>query len=409
MAAPRPFTLVAELTHRCPLRCPYCSNPIEYEGAENELTTDNWSRVFAEAEALGVLQLHLTGGEPLARRDLEALVARARALGLYTNLVTSGIPLTRERFASLCRAGLDHVQVSVQDVEAEGANRIAGYPGFDAKIEVMQWVKAEGLPLTMNVVLHRDNLDHVADVVALAERVGADRLELANTQYHAWAYANREALLPTPEQLQRAFEVAREARARLAGRTEIVYVHPDYYSKWPRACMDGWGRRFIHMVPSGVVLPCHAAMSIRGMRFESVREHPLSWIWEHSPSFNRFRGTGWMRDPCRSCDRREVDFGGCRCQAFQLTGDAEATDPACSLSPDHGIIEAARVVAAKAALNEASNAASKAALNVALNVASTTALKTAVEMGGSVAPPATSQKPTRYLYRGRAHLTLPLR
>lgn len=343
----RPYTLIAELSYRCPLRCPYCYNPVEYAHHTGELKTDEWLRVFEEAEGLGVVQLHLTGGEPLVRKDLEALVRGARTLGLYTNLITSGIPLPRERLQALRDAGLDNVQLSVQDVEAESSDRIAGYQAFRAKLEVARWVKAEGLPLTLNVVLHRSNLDRVEEVVALAERLSANRLELANTQYHGWALKNRDQLLPTPSQLERAREVAARAKARLAGRMEIAYVTPDYYSEWPKACMEGWGRRFINIIPDGLVLPCHAAHTIAGLKFENVRELPLEEIWHRSPSFNLFRGEAWMLEPCRSCPRRSIDFGGCRCQAFHLTGSAAATDPACSLSPDHHLIEAARARAAE--------------------------------------------------------------
>ena len=341
--SPRPYTLIAELTYRCPLRCPYCSNPTALAGDPAELTTDEWARVFAEAAALGVMQLHLTGGEPLARRDLEELVRRAHDVGLYTNLITSGIPLTRERLAALREAGVDHVQLSVQDADAEGADRVAGYPAFARKLEVAAWVKAEGLPLTVNVVLHRDNLDHVPAIIALAERLGADRLELANTQYLGWALPNRDALLPTREQLDGAFAIASAARQRLLGRMEMTFVTPDYYAAWPRACMEGWARRYLHVAPTGAVQPCHAAHTLPGVRFESVRERSLGWIWAESPSMNLYRGEAWMKDPCGTCPRRAVDFGGCRCQAFHLTGDAAATDPACSLSPAHGLIEEARL------------------------------------------------------------------
>ena len=340
---PRPYTLIAELTYRCPLRCPYCSNPTALAGDPAELTTDEWARVFAEAAALGVMQLHLTGGEPLARRDLEELVRRAHGLGLYTNLITSGVPLTRERLGALREAGIDHVQLSVQGAEAEGADRVAGYPAFARKLEVAAWVKAEGLPLTVNVVLHRDNLDQVPEIIALAERLGADRLELANTQYLGWALPNRDALLPTRGQLDRAFAIASAARERLLGRMEMTFVTPDYYAAWPRACMEGWARRYLHVAPTGAVQPCHAAHTLPGVRFESVRERPLAWIWAASPSMNLYRGEAWMKEPCGACPRRAVDFGGCRCQAYHLTGDAAATDPACSLSPAHGIIEAARL------------------------------------------------------------------
>jgi pyrroloquinoline quinone biosynthesis protein E len=342
----RPYTLVAELTYRCPLRCPYCSNPLDYAAHGDELDTTTWQRVFREAEELGVVQLNLTGGEPLVRDDLEALVAEARRLDLYTNLITSGIPLRRERLARLRELGLDNVQISIQDVTAAGSDRIAGLRSFDRKLEVAAWVKELGFPLTLNTVLHRENLDRVADTIALAERLRADRLELANTQYLGWALANRAALLPTREQLDRARGVAAAARQRLRGTMEVLFVTPDYYADLPKACMDGWGRRFIVVSPDGLVLPCHAAHTLPGIAFDNVRALPLEAIWNDSAGFAAFRGESWMGEPCRSCERRGTDFGGCRCQAFHLTGDAAATDPACRLSADHGLIEAARAAAA---------------------------------------------------------------
>jgi len=344
--APRPYTLIAELTYRCPLRCVYCSNPVDYARYSEELATDTWLRVFREAEALGVVQLNLTGGEPLVRNDLEQLVAGARELDLYTNLITSAVPLRRERLSELRRLGLDNVQISIQDVRAAESDRIAGVRAFDRKLEVAGWVKGLGLPLTLNVVLHRDNLDRIADVIALAERLGADRLELANTQYLGWALPNRAALLPTREQLDRARAIAAEARDRLRGRMEVLFVVPDYYRDTPPACMDGWGRRFILVSPDGLALPCHAAHTLPGIAFDNVAQRALGEIWRESEGFSVFRGEGWMPEPCRSCDRRTVDFGGCRCQAFQLTGRADATDPVCWLSPDHGLIEQARGAAA---------------------------------------------------------------
>jgi pyrroloquinoline quinone biosynthesis protein E len=341
--SPRPYTLIAELTYRCPLRCVYCSNPLDYARHDQELDSEAWRRVFREAEALGVVQLHLTGGEPLLRRDLEPLIEQARALDLYTNLITSGIPLTRERLARFRQLGLDAVQVSVQDVDAPASDRIAGLRAFERKLAVAGWVKELGFPLTLNVVLHRDNLDRVEQVVALAERLGADRLELANTQYLGWALLNRTALLPDREQLDRARQTAAAARQRLQGRMEVLFVLPDYYSEFPKACMDGWGRRFILVSPSGLALPCHVAHTLPGVTFDNVRDRPLEEIWRDSTGFNRYRGEEWMPEPCRSCDRRAIDYGGCRCQAFHLTGDAAATDPACSLAPRHGLIEQARL------------------------------------------------------------------
>jgi pyrroloquinoline quinone biosynthesis protein E len=342
MTAYRPYTLIAEITYRCPLHCVYCSNPVELARHAQELETDEWLRVFAEAAGLGVLQLHFTGGEPLARKDLEQLVRGAAEDGLYTNLITSGIPLTRERLSLLREAGLDAVQLSFQDSTRESADKIAGYPGFTAKLEAAEWIRAEKIPLTVNVVLHRGNLDRVEEIIALAERLGADRLELANTQYLGWALANREFLLPSRGQLERARRAAEAARARLEGKMEVLFVMADYFSEWPKACMDGWGRRYLHMSPDGLVLPCHAAHTIPGIAFESVRDRPLAEIWTNSAGFNMFRGEGWMTEPCRSCPLRDIDFGGCRCQAYHLAGDAAVTDPACSLSPHHDLIEAAR-------------------------------------------------------------------
>jgi pyrroloquinoline quinone biosynthesis protein E len=336
---PRPYTLIAELTYRCPLRCPYCSNPTDLANHAGELETDEWKRVLGEAEALGVVQVHFTGGEPLARKDLEALVTRARELELYSNLVTSGVPLTRERLAGLRDRGLDHVQVSIQSARAERADVIAGYAAHPQKIEVMRWVRELGLPLTMNVVLHRQNLDEVDELVALAEDVGASRLELANTQYVAWALSNRDALLPTREQLEHAAEAAMRHKARLQGRMDVLFVKPDYFGTTPKACMDGWARRFIHMVPDGRVLPCHAATSITQLRFDSAKDRPLADIWSSSEALLAYRGEAW------SCERRTIDFGGCRCQAFALTGDAAATDPACQLSPQHALVEQAKLAA----------------------------------------------------------------
>lgn len=342
MSAPRPYTLIAELTYRCPLRCPYCSNPTNLADHDGELDTEAWKRVLGEAEALGVVQVHFTGGEPLARKDLEQLVARARELDLYSNLVTSAVPLTKERLVTLANAGLDHVQVSIQSARPERADAIAGYAAHPQKIQVMRWVTELGLPLTMNVVLHRANLDEIDELVALAEDVGASRLELANTQYVAWALSNRDALLPTREQLDVAAEAAARHKARLQGKIDVLFVKPDYFGTTPKACMDGWARRFIHMVPDGRVLPCHAATSITTLHFDSVRDRPLADIWTSSDALLAYRGDAWMPEPCKSCDRRSIDFGGCRCQAFALTGDASATDPACERSPQHALVEAAR-------------------------------------------------------------------
>lgn len=347
MKTERPYTLIAELTYRCPLRCPYCSNPINYQDDPSELATSDWTRILSQAEELGVVQVHFTGGEPLARKDLEALVSHSRSLDLYTNLITSGVPLTRARLKALRAAGLDNVQLSIQAVDRAASDRIAGYASFDAKLEVARWVKDEGLPLTLNMVLHRQNVDDVEKLIALGESLSVDRLELANTQYHGWASLNRDALMPTDAQVYRAHEIAAAARVRLEGKMELVYVTPDYHSTLPKACMDGWARRYIHVVPNGTVLPCHAAQSITALSFENAQNASLSRIWNESPSFKAFRGEDWMSSTCRECSRRGIDFGGCRCQAFALTGDAAKTDPACSLSPDHALVAGARAVDAE--------------------------------------------------------------
>jgi pyrroloquinoline quinone biosynthesis protein E len=338
----RPYTLIAELSYRCPLRCSYCSNPVDWAKHRDELDTATWLRVFREAEDLGVVQLNLTGGEPLVRDDLEELVAGARKLELYTNLITSGLPLERARLEKLRDAGLNNVQVSLQDVDEAESDRIAGTKSFAHKLEVMRWVKALGLPLTLNMVLHRSNLGRVAGVIALAEELKADRLELANTQYLGWALANRQALMPTREQLDAARAVAAKARDRLKGRMELLFVTPDYYAEYPKTCMDGWGQRFLLVSPDGLALPCHAAHTLPGLNFDNVRERPLAEIWNNSAGFNAFRGESWMQEPCASCERRGKDLGGCRCQAYHLTGDAAATDPVCKLAPTHGLIETAR-------------------------------------------------------------------
>ncbi|HEY2730213.1 MAG TPA: pyrroloquinoline quinone biosynthesis protein PqqE [Polyangia bacterium] len=341
--APRPYTLVAELSYRCPLACGYCSNPLDLDKHTRELDTAAWKRVLGEAAALGVLQVNLTGGEPLVRDDLEELVAAARTLSLYVNLITSGVPLGAARLARLAAAGVDSLQLSVQDTDGEGGRWIAGRDCLSAKLEVAAAARALGLPLTLNVVIHRGNIARVAEFVALAERVGAERLELANTQYLGWALLNREALLPSRAALAEARAVALAARERLRGKIEILFVRPDYDVGRPRACMDGWARRYLVVTPDGTALPCHQAASITTLAFENVRERALGDIWTDSPAFRAFRGEAWMPEPCRSCDERARDFGGCRCQAFALVGDARATDPACDKAPRHDLVVAARL------------------------------------------------------------------
>jgi PqqA peptide cyclase len=334
-----PLGMLAELTHRCPLGCPYCSNPLALDPRQNELDLATWVRVFREAAALGVLQVHLSGGEPAARRDLVEITAAAHAAGLYTNLITSAVGLTAKTLGALYDAGLDHVQISIQDSAAASADNIAGYRGaYERKRAVATEVVRLGLLLTVNAVMHRANIDHVAEMVELALALGASRVEIAHVQYYGWALKNRAALMPTPEQVERAARAVEELRARHHGRIVIDAVVPDYYARYPKPCVGGWGRRSLNITPAGRVLPCHAAESIPGLEFWSVQDHPLADIWRNSPAFRAFRGTDWMREPCRSCPRREEDFGGCRCQAFLLTGDARATDPVCHLSPDHALV-----------------------------------------------------------------------
>lgn len=331
--------LLAELTHRCPLACPYCYNPLTLARASGELDTGTWLRVLTEAASLGVLQAHFSGGEPLIRRDLETLIALAASLGLYSNLITSGMTLTQERVRALAGAGLDHAQLSLQDTEAKGADLFAGSKDTLArKRAAAAMLREADLPLTINAVMHRGNLDHLEAMIETAMQLGAGRLEIAHVQYYGWALRNRAALMPTREQVNRASEIANAARQRLSGVMVIDYVTPDYYAERPKACMGGWGRRFLCVDPVGRVLPCHAAATIPGLDFDNVREKPLAEIWRDGKAFNRFRGTQWMRAPCRSCEWRETDWGGCRCQALALTGEAEAADPACHLSPHHGRI-----------------------------------------------------------------------
>ena len=331
-----PLGLLAELTHRCPLGCPYCSNPLELDSRDSELDTAIWARVFGEAAALGVLQVHLSGGEPGARRDLVEITKAARAAGLYSNLITSAVGITANTLEELADAGLDHVQISIQDNDATSADHIAGYEGaFARKRALAAEVVRLKLPLTVNAVMHRANIDHIGEMVALALQLGASRVEIAHVQYYGWALKNRAKLMPSAEQVERATAAVEALRQRHHGEIVIDAVVPDYYARLPKPCVGGWGRRSLNVTPSGKVLPCHAAESIPGLEFWSVREHALAEIWANSPAFKAFRGTAWMREPCASCARREIDFGGCRCQAFAVTGDAAATDPVCHLAPRH--------------------------------------------------------------------------
>jgi pyrroloquinoline quinone biosynthesis protein E len=337
----RPTTLLAELTHRCPLHCPYCSNPLALTGPQSELTTDEWKRILTEARELGVLQLGLSGGEPLVRQDLETLAAHAHGLGLYTTLVTSGVGFTRARATALRDAGLEHVQISFQDSDPVTADRIAGARVAHHKEAAAALVGELGFAFTVNAVLHRANLDRIGDIIELAARLGADRLELANTQYYGWGLANRNALMPSADQVAAAQAVAEQARQHYRGRMQILYVLPDYYETYPKPCYAGWGAVYLVVMPDGRTLPCHGATQITGMHFDSARERSLGWIWSESPAFQAFRGDEWMSEPCRSCPRKAIDFGGCRCQAFALTGSASNTDPVCTLSPFRGIIDRA--------------------------------------------------------------------
>jgi pyrroloquinoline quinone biosynthesis protein E len=349
MPPPRPLTLIAELSYRCPLRCPYCSNPLDIGAAayRNELETEHWARAFGEAARLGVLQLALTGGEPMLRRDLPELCEAARDAGLYSSLITAGTLFDEARAAELKRAGLDHVQISIQSPDPADNDRIAGNRSFAKKIAAAQLAKRLEFPLTINCVLHRQNLDRIEQILELALELGAQRLELANTQYYGWAVPNQAALMPTHAQLEHAEAAVNRFRERVGPRLDILWVLPDYYEDLPKPCMGGWGRTALVVAPNGDVLPCQAASTIPGLEFANVREHSLDWIWNESDAFTRFRGTDWMQEPCRTCPlgRQEQDFGGCRCQAMRLTGDAAATDPVCRFSPDHQRVLDARDVA----------------------------------------------------------------
>jgi pyrroloquinoline quinone biosynthesis protein E len=335
----RPTTLLAELTHRCPLHCPYCSNPIDLARSQAELSTDDWKRVFTQARELGALQLGLSGGEPLIRRDLEELVAHAHSLGFYQTLVTSAVGLTHARAVKLKQAGLEHVQISIQDSDKEISERIAGTRSWDAKLQAAQWIKELDFAFTVNVVLHRANLDHLEQLIDLAGALGADRIELANTQYYGWAVLNRESLMPTRAQIERSEVIVDRAVEKYRGKMQIIYVLPDYYSEFPKPCQGGWGNFYLVVAPDGRTMPCHAASQITTLTFDNVREKSVRWIWEESSAFRAFRGDEWMKEPCRSCPRKHVDFGGCRCQAFALTGDAARTDPVCTLTSDRAIID----------------------------------------------------------------------
>src|SRR6266436_1916038 len=330
---PNALALIAELTHRCPLHCVYCSNPLELQSRTNELDTQTWSRVFREAAELGVLQADFTGGEPLARTDIVDLVRAARTAGLYINLITSGLPLDEARLDALLADGLDHLQLSFQGAREEIAAEISATKSHAQKLRVLEWLRHHRVAVTLNFVIHRRNIDQLEEMLALVESSCATRIEFANVQYYGWAVANRENLLPTREQLDQSLALIKREQERLQGRIRVEHVVPDYYAKYPKPCMGGWGRKLMLITPSGDALPCHAAQIIPGLTFENVKDRSLREIWEHSAAFQRFRGEDWMQEPCKTCDRREQDFGGCRCQALLLAGDASATDPVCSLAP----------------------------------------------------------------------------
>jgi PqqA peptide cyclase len=343
-----PLALIAELTHRCPLHCVYCSNPKELARRERELPASAWARVLGEAAQMGALQADFTGGEPLARPDLVEIIRAARGAGLYASIITSGLPLDEKRLEEIIGAGLDHLQLSFQGAEEESASEFSGTRTHAQKLRVAEWVKRHRIGLTLNFVIHRGNLHQLEEMIALAEQIGPQRVEFAHVQYYGWAFANRARLLPTRKQLDESLTILKQAEERLRGRIRVEYVVPDYYSKFPKACMGGWGRKVVLIAPGGDVMPCHAASVIPGMMFENVQSRTLRQIWEESEAFLRFRGEAWMEEPCRSCERRGVDFGGCRCQAMMLTNDSEATDPVCSLSPERGMVDAI-VAAANAA------------------------------------------------------------
>lgn len=336
--ANNPLWLLAELTYRCPLHCVYCSNPVDYACYGSELSTEEWLRVLREARALGCAQLGFSGGEPLLRDDLEVLVREAHALGYYTNLITSGVGLNEKRIAALKEGGLDHIQLSFQDSTRELNDFLSHTRTFDLKQRIARLIKAHGYPMVLNVVLHRQNIDHVEMILEMAQALGAEYVELANTQYYGWAFVNRDHLLPSREQLERAEAVTNRFREKVGNDMRIYFVVPDYYAHRPKACMNGWGSVFLCVCPDGVVLPCHEARGLPGLSFPSVREASLQWIWYDSPGFNRYRGEGWMKEPCRTCPERVKDFGGCRCQAYLLTGDPANADPVCELSPHHHVV-----------------------------------------------------------------------
>ena len=353
--APRPgppLWLLAELTYRCPLHCVFCYNPVDFARQEDEISTDDWLRVLREGRELGAVQLGLSGGEPLLRDDLEVIVAEAKRLGFYSNLLTSGVGLTAERAGALKSAGLDHVQLSFQDSTREMNDFLSHTKTFTLKNKVAKIIKDQGWPMVMNVVIHRLNIDHIDRIIGMAHEMGAEYLELANTQYYSWAFLNRSQLLPTHEQLQRAEAVTDQWRAKLGEAMRIFFVAPDYHEGKAKKCVNGWGNMFMTIAPDGAALPCHTARMLPGLAFPNVREMGLREIWFDSEGFNRYRGTGWMKEPCSSCEFKEEDLGGCRCQAYMLAQDAAAADPVCRFSPQHHVVQAAVAEAAAPKVTE---------------------------------------------------------
>ncbi|RLA25391.1 MAG: pyrroloquinoline quinone biosynthesis protein PqqE [Gammaproteobacteria bacterium] len=346
-----PRWLLAELTYKCPLQCPYCSNPLDYAKHSDEISTDDWKRVLSEARKMGAVQLGFSGGEPLTRPDLPELARYARELGYYSNLITSGYGLTEEKIIQLKEAGLDHIQVSIQASTQELNDHLAGTESFAHKKEVARLVKKHGYPMVLCVVIHRENIHQMPEILAMAEELGADYLELANTQYYGWAHVNRDLLLPTIEQFKQAEDIAQAFKEKVAGKMKIYYVVPDFYEDRPKACMNGWGTTFLTIAPDGVALPCHSARELPGLDCPNVNDHSISDIWLKSRAFNFFRGNEWMQEPCKSCDEKDQDFGGCRCQAYILTGDMYKTDPVCGKSPDKQVIQDAIDSARKSALS----------------------------------------------------------
>jgi len=331
----KPLWLLAELTYRCPLQCPYCSNPIEIAKYNDELSTEDWIRVMREGRKMGATQLGFSGGEPLVRQDLEELIAEARQLGYYTNLITSGVGMDENRIKAFKKVGLDHIQVSFQASNEELNNYLGGSKTFQHKLEMARLVKQYEYPMVLNIGLHRQNVDQIRDILDMTVDLNADYVELASTQYYGWSRINVDQLLPTRDQLEHAETVTKEYQEKMKGKMKIIYVIPDYFENRPKPCMNGWGAIFLTIAPDGSALPCHAAAQLPGLEPPNVREHSVEWIWDESPTFNKFRGFDWMQEPCRSCPEKEKDFGGCRCQAYMLTGDATNADPVCDKSPFH--------------------------------------------------------------------------